>query len=130
MVAINFNLAVAAQVLSSLNSQVSQDDFVMPCETEGLALYTCFDQNQDLDCLDCIIDAVLTIEEGMTCEQIEATNFCSDITTCATTTCQADCSAEWAAWGTCMEALEAANADPADEGCPGLCEGQDFLQIA
>jgi hypothetical protein len=129
MVAINFNLAVAAQVLSSLNSQVSQDDFVMPCETEGGAVMTCLDQNQDLDCLDCIIDAVLTIEEGMTCEQIEASNFCSDLLTCATTTCKADCSAEWEAWGTCIDAWAAANVDPAEQ-CPDLCGGQSVLQIA
>jgi hypothetical protein len=125
MVAINFNnLAVATQVLTALISQVSQyNDGVLPCATEGGAILTCLEQNQDSDCLSCIYDAAhLPTEEGVTCEQIAASNFCSDLTTCIVSTCRADCSAEWQAWGFCMDAWAvAANVDPAEECvlCPG-----------
>jgi hypothetical protein len=126
---VNFNnLAVATQVLTALNSQVSQDDN-WPCATEGDAVTTCLDQKEDHFCLPCIIGALWTIEEEMTCEQIEASEFCSDIQNCENNICSADCSAEWGAWGTCLEAWTAANVDPT-ETCPDLCGGQDVFQIA
>jgi hypothetical protein len=112
MVAINFNLAVATQVLSSLNSQV--------CDTEWGALKTCVDYDvQDSACGNCIIDAHLTIFQTEYCEELEE-YWCPVLFACETDAC-ADCSVEFEAYGTCMVGLAA---------CPGLCEGQDVFQIA
>jgi len=89
-------------------------DVEIPCVDETIALFTCLGEEFTM----CLFEIIKDLEEDTTCDALEASDFCSEITKCAADVAEdADCDAKGEALELC-----AATAYPDHEQCDDICE--------
>merc|ERR1719384_1410026 len=108
-----------SKAIKTIEYGAADEDF--PCVDEWMALFTCV----GTPCVDCMSDIFNDLDESTTCEDLEASTFCTDVTVCFVSHCMAnDCTTALMALEKCAEEAypDTANAEPE---CPDLCGWED-----
>ena len=114
------NLFNFAQILAAVASGVTQED--VPCMNEATAAAVCLassghDEQGIEDCLMCILEGTEDFEDSTTCEEIQTSNYCTDVGTCVGEKCSDACIEEVFVWLTCMASY--AETEFGCNPCPG-----------
>uniref|UniRef100_A0A7S2WUC4 Uncharacterized protein n=1 Tax=Rhizochromulina marina TaxID=1034831 RepID=A0A7S2WUC4_9STRA len=99
-------------VLAASDSDESAASFVAlrdeyPCYAEAVALEMCVNATEPTDaelaiCEECLDDADDQLENAESCADVQASNYCEDVTECVTDHCFEECIDEFAEFGSCI----------------------------